>query len=629
MTDISEQLDLCHEKYLLDFPAAIRLFSDVGGPEFFELILKSNKTIIISNAFKRYSEIVYKHADPREQNITERIGMMLNSFEKDNRLIISDHSSTIDFFRSFSGDPSVCLILLEHSFSLERMRDEKKPITLSAMIVTDEDILFFDNIQTYLKNDTSYSLHPVSRSTDYLDADIHCNVGDKVYDAEGNAVLLTSKISTGAEGIVFRTEDPKWVAKIYHKGAITPLRWRKLIHMTQKEISAKGICWPAKLLYTFNKIPVGFLMQTGFGHTLGSVFDGPDAVMSVYPEWGRSDVVRVVRRVLEKIIYIHLHGVIIGDIQMKNMMIKDQDHVYLIDMDSVQIEDMPCPVGTEEYTSPELWDFSFSDVLRKPVHEDYSCAILVFCILFCGQHPYSQRFGKETLREEIIEKSFPYISDHCGESLIPIGGYDKIWDALTERLRSMFFEAFRNGARFETIEWYEAINEYAGELENKAFYDPEAYRLFPHTDLTHREEDSSKPKTYKKSLREAILQASSGLSENESGRSVSYPDHMMYNNQSKSSGNAVTLNHSSPDIAGKASTPCTPSSFAKREDIGVVLDKENPAPLKDKPKQRSGRVASFFAKLRYFFFEHRRVLLLAFLLVLCIVLMMVIAQIFK
>jgi hypothetical protein len=89
------------------------------------------------------------------------------------------------------------------------------------------------------------------------------------------------------------------------------------------------------------------------------------------------------------------------------------------------------------------------------------------------------------------------------------------------------------------------------------------------------------------------------------------------------------LNHSSPEIAGKASTPCTPSSFAEREDIGVVLDKENPAPLKDIPKQRSGRVASFFAKLRYFFFEHRRVLLLAFLLVLCIVLMMVIAQIFK
>ncbi len=639
MTDDLDRVLSLGEKFLIDFSAVLRLYTDGRSDLFFNSLFDANKQIVINGAFRVYHDIVRKQADSKEKTISGSITQMLERFRREGRLTEHADLSWESFIREYSDDRFACLILLEHSFSIERIRDMEMPARFAVCIVGTDGFRPYSDLRTFLSTELSYSVHPISQSTDYLDAVFHCNVGDKVYDSEGAPILLTEKISTGAEGIVFRTEEPQWVAKIYHRGVITPLRWRKLMHMTQKGISADGICWPNKLLYTFNKIPVGFLMQTAAGYTLGSVFDGPDAIISRFPEWARLDVVRVALRVLEKVMYLHIHGVLIGDIQMKNMMMKDPENIYVIDMDSVQIEDMPCPVGTEEYTSPELWDFSFSDVLRRPIHEDFSCAILVFSILFCGQHPYAQRFGRETLREEIIEKSFPYVTEADQESLVPIGGYDKIWGALTEKLRKMFFEAFRNGKRFEPVEWYEAAREYQKDLTEGSYQDMEAYRLFPHTDLTVREDNSGKPKTYKKTIREAIMNARADVaiadysgkpngSDPDKPLKMSSGENMLYNGQ-RTQPESQTPDEGtfskgviSPDRGTSArivqehavSNDAAKSSGAKSSDIRV------------KDRKRSPK--SIIQTIKEFCKRNKTLLLLGLILLISIVLMIVISMVY-
>lgn len=623
MTDSCDRVFSLGDKFLVELSAVQRLYADGRSEPFFDPLLNSEKKIVINKAFRHHVEIVRKQADAQEKGQAEAIAVMLERFRNEDRLIESENLSWESFIREYSDDQYACLVVLEHSLSVERIRDMCAPASFSVCVVTQDEMRPYSHLGAFLSAELSYSVHPVSKTTDYLDAKLHCNVGDKVYDEDGQPVLLTEKISTGAEGIVFRTADPKCVAKIYHNGVITPLRWRKLIHMTQKGINASGICWPSRLLYTFNKVPVGFLMQVGAGHTLGSVFDGPDAILAQYPEWGRLDVVRVALRVLEKVMYLHMHGVLIGDIQMKNMMMKDSGHIYLIDMDSVQIEDMPCPVGTEEYTSPELWDYSFSDVLRRPVHEDFSCAILVFSILFCGQHPYAQRFGKETLREEIMDRSFPYASVSSEESLVPIGGYDKIWDALTPTLRSMFISAFREGTRYEPVEWYAALLEYKNELTEKNFNDDEAYRLFPHTDHSIIENQSDKPKTYKKTLREAIIDASTGGTFPNTHPNMSSSENLMYNSQRKQaepqSDAASSFSRSAQTNGGAPAThpvkePVKSNDFAK------------PATAQSAKSKTSGgkpHSKSLFAAIKGFVNENRRLLLLTVLLLLVFTLLMI------
>lgn len=500
-----EQIPSSCTRLLLDYSAVFQLSSCNQFGEFTEWIIQSEKEVVLNTSFRYFHECVSHVAAFPEKRAVSVIRDFVERIRTAGLLRESVKTSIATFVKENAYDRSACLFLAKKSTAFERVRDSDLAGKFSVCVVSLNQIDVYPDLDTCLNAEPAFSINPLSQSTDYLDVDVYCNVGDKVYSEDGSTIVLAEKISTGAEGIVFRTTDPKWVAKIYHKGVITPLRWRKLIHMTKTGISAKGICWPSVLLYSFSNSPVGYLMQTAEGNTLGTIFDGPDAVLDHFPEWHRIDVLETAAHIIEKVVYLQLHGVLIGDIQLKNMMIKDPENVYLIDMDSVQIEDMPCPVGTEDYTPPELWDFSFSEILRRPFHEDYSCGILVFSLLFCGQHPYAQRLGKETLREEVLANAFPYLSNDSAESMIPVGGYDKIWAALTENLKIMFIEAFSRGKRFEPIEWFSAITEYRDLLLRREYSDEQNYMLFPHTDLT-KVKELPVSLGYKKSIRDAIIQ---------------------------------------------------------------------------------------------------------------------------
>jgi hypothetical protein len=148
-------------------------------------------------------------------------------------------------------------------------------------------------------------------------------------------------------------------------------------------------------------------------------------------------------------------------------------------MDSVQIGNLPCPVGTEDFTDPRLWGMDFSSFVRTLEDEDYSIAMLVFTVLFCGLHPYATRNGAETLREEILNRNFPYTLDNSDKEHIPVGGYDHIWEYLPENLRVMLYNTFHEGKVYEAVCWRAAVQEYMRDLENFVYDDPEAYKLFP------------------------------------------------------------------------------------------------------------------------------------------------------
>ena len=278
--------------------------------------------------------------------------------------------------------------------------------------------------------------------------------------------------------MVFTTNNPKLVAKIYHKGVITPLRWAKLKKLSELGISSPEFCIPQHLLF-FQGAPVGYTMPMGKGTTLSNVFDGPDAMIERYPYWTRIDVCDTLLSLISKYLYLHMHDVIAGDIQLKNALIYSSTCQYLIDMDSVQVGNLPCPVGTEDFTDPRLWGRDFAGFVRRLKDEDYSIAMLVFSVLFCGLHPYATRNGAETLREEILNRNFPYTLDNSDTEHIPLGGYDHIWEYLPERLRIMLYNTFREGKSYEAVEWKDAVQEYKNELEKFAYDDPEAYKLFP------------------------------------------------------------------------------------------------------------------------------------------------------
>lgn len=496
------------EVVLFDYPAYFEVGRFPAFLEIVEALSQAKVKIVTSSSYDQY-EICVCNTHLASGNKDELLFPDSDTYF--NRLtssgcerVIAQEMSMFEIFKYYADRSNVCLLTGCHSPILSQIRKHDSDFLAHIIIFDREKYDIYSSSSEYLSRNHTVEVNPVTSSTDYLDVGIYVNVGDRVFTSEGRAVLLAEKINTGAEGLVFKTDDSLMVAKIYHRGVMTPLRWLKLTRMTKLGLKAQGVCWPNELLYNSNHEPVGFTMPRAEGCTLASVFDGQDAILDIFPDWNRASVVCAAQQVFEKMIYLHLSGILVGDIQLKNAMIKSPKEVYLIDMDSVQLEDLPCPVGTEEFTPPELWDTSFQKILRTPLHEDYSCGILAFSMLFCGQHPYNQRMGKETLREEIASLSFPYDIRNEDNSRIPLGGYEQIWIVMPDFLRQMIHSAFSDGKRYETIEWHHALSIYLKDLisnkyENEAYYD-----LFPFSNRKRIHEASHIPNA-KRSIKDAII----------------------------------------------------------------------------------------------------------------------------
>lgn len=452
--------------------------------EFLDIVTSERLDVYVSKTFKLMHYCVIHQADDKTASATSAMRDFCSVLLPDKLLHSVQVSDTTDFLAKMSLVPDGCLVMASKGILMSRIR-EKKPVFLGDICVLDDqgEITVYHGIEDLLANTSEEEISPIATSDKYLDVPVYCNVGDTVTTDNGTRITLDKRLSAGAEGMVFTTDNPKVVAKIYHKGIITPLRWKKLQTQVKMGINSIGLCWPQDLLY-YRNIPVGYTMIVGRGKTLSNVFDGPDALLNSIPECTRLDIVTTLCDLLEKYIYLHMFGIIAGDIQLKNALIYSPNSLYLIDMDSVQVGNLPCPVGTEEFTDPRLWGKNFAGFLRKLEDEDYSIAMLVFSILFCGLHPFATRNGAETLREEIIEKNFPYSLSDISDEHIPKGGYDHIWEYLPDDLRMMLYKTFRGGESYEAIEWYAAVSAYKDALSAHTYEDEEAYKAFPKMNYT-------------------------------------------------------------------------------------------------------------------------------------------------
>ncbi len=520
MADFAEILQ-DYSSLVVDYSALLEL-NDSGLEEaLIQSVIDLNKTVFVSGSFKAFHESAIKAGNDSEREMISQIKLSMKALVDAHLLRANKQASIVNFFLEHMGNEDECFFIGRNSNAFSRLRNINAQGRSAIFVIDHGKLRFYPSIADCMESERPYSVNPIAGNSNFIALDYYFSVGDSLVTDDQETVTLTSLISTGAEGLVFCTNDEEFVAKVYHRGGITPLRWYKLMKMRELGLDAKNICWPVKLLYSKDKTPVGYLMRKASGHTISRAFDGPDAMEKYFSNWSRLDVVESTLGFLRIMDYLHLHGVLAGDIQLKNAMIDDSG-IYLIDIDSVQYQDLPCPVGTEEFTRPELWDKSFVSFLRRPQDEDYSISILVFSMLFCGQHPYAQRNGLETLRDEMEALSFPYTVDDSENERIPIGGYDKIWDALTPELKDMFVRAFSQGEIFECAEWTYALEDYRDQLKKHVFEDEEYYRVFP-----YRVADEKKPtkrpvprSTYNNPVINTGVSAQSGASRSNSSAST-------------------------------------------------------------------------------------------------------------
>lgn len=299
-------------------------------------------------------------------------------------------------------------------------------------------------------------------------------------------IKLESKVAAGGEGIIYSTNTP-YVAKIYKKENNTKRKYEKIKLMLSKEIECEGVCYPVAALYNSNKEFVGYMMPKAKGKELQkSIFIKP-LFLKNFPNWKKRDTVELCITILEKIKYLHDRNIVMGDINPANILVVSPKEVYFVDTDSYQVENFPCPVGTNNYTAPEIQRKHFSDFLRTMGNENFAVATLLFMIMLPGKPPYSQQGGEDPINN-IIRMDFSYPFGDSSNKKTPDGPWRYIWSHLTYDLKKAFYNTFRKGGdhstestRLTVDEWLPIFTYYLELLDSGKFgkQDKMSEELFP------------------------------------------------------------------------------------------------------------------------------------------------------
>lgn len=311
------------------------------------------------------------------------------------------------------------------------------------------------------------------------------DVGDYVL-CSNRKIKLLSCIASGGEGSVYQTDTP-YVCKIYKKEKIEKSKIEKIKLMISKKINFKGICWPVEIVYNQYNEFVGYLMPRASGKELQKCLFVKPLLIKNFPNWKKRDTVELCLTILEKIQFLHQRNIILGDINPMNILVVNSKEVYFVDTDSYQIEGFPCPVGTVNYTAPEIQRKKFDTFLRSFGNEYFAVATLLFMIMLPGKPPYSQQGGESPI-DNIIKMDFSYPFGEQSNKKAPDGPWRYMWSHMPYYIKEAFYTTFRKDeeyslekARLSTEEWYSKMAHYlklldGGKLEEQ---DQMSVELFP------------------------------------------------------------------------------------------------------------------------------------------------------
>jgi DNA-binding helix-hairpin-helix protein with protein kinase domain len=217
----------------------------------------------------------------------------------------------------------------------------------------------------------------------------------------GEIVKLGREITTpGGEGSIHEVADnATWVAKIYHSPP--PLQKSRKLEFLRR-LGNKSLqsvaAWPASLLFSNNDRQTvrGFVMPRMNGKEIHRLY-GPRDRHLEFPTADWEFLTHVARNCAAAFETLHENGVVMADVNEKNLLVTNNGEVRLIDCDSYQIKNgngyFHCDVGVPLWTPPELQAQvnrnGYAGLERTPNHDRFGLAVLIFELLFMGRHPFA------------------------------------------------------------------------------------------------------------------------------------------------------------------------------------------------------------------------------------------------
>lgn len=290
----------------------------------------------------------------------------------------------------------------------------------------------------------------------FLERDVYVNAFeaekvDYVFSPRyGYLKLDKSKAFSGGEGICYRTYNGLF-CKLYFKKHITYVNYKKLQAMVEKGCSIPYIAWPLDILYYRNQF-VGYVMEEL--PDTRSVDELRDDGFSGFRILDRFIIVRNFLKIIE---YLHGRDILVGDMKLDNILVKNNCDVHLIDAGSFQVEDYACNVCHKEYTERVYTGDELKRILRSVREEYFPINKIIFEILMM-KGPFYSKDNTEIDGDGSRIFSYPMNPAELAGERMPY--HIKIWFALSPAMRQYFYRYFTEGKVTYVSEWLRELDVY-------------------------------------------------------------------------------------------------------------------------------------------------------------------------
>lgn len=448
---ISKIVEILNDTKLLifDFSAVVNINVDELDA-LMELIINNNIEVVVTDEFYENYDIINNCDNEEQKRIAQKAYHFTEKLSQSGMLLNVDKVySNYELINNFVDQKNICYVFYQISEMCEAVKQNLLYNEDTYFVVINDNGYITIEKSSIVFKDKYSSVDEDANDDSYFEIDDLPKMDSVVRTKAGESITLGKFIAGGGEGDVFECDYKcGYLVKIYHNGQLNKLRIKKMLQMEKEQVRYSGLCWPEKVVYSKVGEPVGYIMKQVYGKSLSSVFDSYESVLENFPNWKKQDLIQLSIKILERIQYLHLFGILIGDLRMNNIMISPNGEPTIVDLDSCQIGQLPCPAGFGDFTPAELQQIEFSKQLRTYENESFACAVLMFKILFCGLHPYDQRNGADTIEEEIALQSFPYpININGSFDKIVYGSYDEIWKNTPYQFQQFLYDIFKNGTR--------------------------------------------------------------------------------------------------------------------------------------------------------------------------------------
>lgn len=273
-------------------------------------------------------------------------------------------------------------------------------------------------------------------------------------------------IGKGGEGMIFAVhQNRSYAAKIYHRDRqseeVIAEREKKISCIMQRPSSGGGdrstyrIAWPLDTLFDAYDTDrfLGFLMANmGSMESLVSIYR-PERRLNIFPHFTFASLLSAAINIVDALREAHRAGYVLGDLNGSNILVGSDTGIAVVDIDSFQLRDPSdgvlyrCPVGTAEFTAPELHRLRFSEIERTVEQDLFAIGVILFKMFMEGWHPFEGiiRNSREprSLVENIRRGYFPY-NPSRSHAMQPEPSSPE-FDSLPFPLQELFIQCFDTG----------------------------------------------------------------------------------------------------------------------------------------------------------------------------------------